>query len=57
MRDGKQIGWRSDDGSKVYRFAAQKMRSGRYQANLEEVTTSATGARTVIRNAHIDIVP
>lgn len=56
MRDGKQIGLISEDGSKVYRFGAQKTKSGRYQANIEEVTTSATGKRTVIRNAHIDIV-
>jgi RHS repeat-associated protein len=57
MRDGKQIGLISEDGSKVYRFGAQKTKSGRDQANLEEVTTSATGKRTVVRNAHIDIEP
>ncbi|HEX7153567.1 MAG TPA: RHS repeat-associated core domain-containing protein, partial [Thermoanaerobaculia bacterium] len=56
MKGDKQIGLISEDGTKVYRFAERKTRSGKYQANIEEVTTSAAGKRTVIRNGHIDVV-
>ncbi|MCA1790112.1 MAG: RHS repeat-associated core domain-containing protein, partial [Thioalkalivibrio sp.] len=55
MKNGKQTGLISEDGSKVYRSASEKRKTGRYQANLEEITTNSNGQRAVIRNAHIDI--
>jgi RHS repeat-associated protein len=56
MENGKQIGLVSSDRSRVYRFPSEKVKSGRYQANIEEITTSRTGQRTRVRNAHIDII-
>jgi hypothetical protein len=57
-RKGAQIGFRSPDGLRVYRFPALKLRgqaAGRVQANIEEFTVGADGRMVRIRDAHIDI--
>jgi len=55
----KVIGFRSEDGTKVFRFPAEKTRgqaAGKVQANIEEFTINAQGKKKQVRNAHIDII-
>ena len=60
VRNGQQIGLRSPEGLRVFRFPAEKkfgQAAGRVQANIEEFFVDAAGNKVKVRNAHIDIVP
>ena len=60
VRNGQQIGLRSSDSLRVFRFPAEKksgQAAGRVQANIEEFFVDAAGNKVKVRNAHIDIIP
>jgi len=60
MDRGRQIGWISADGLKIYRFPAEKKRgffAGKIRGNLTEAVILDGGKRQIIRNAHIDLTP
>ena len=60
MKGGEQIGWRSADGLKTYRFPQTKTQgfaAGKTQGNLTEFIRLDNGKLQATRNAHIDLLP